>query len=143
MKEKKPFPQHYGNFIKNLNQLKRAYDYFLFLDAYKDTPTISNNITDKNYCRYIENTKAIYSSLESKCINNNAPYCREFIDNELPPIEEDDNSSIICNTELSSNPGLEKVSYHEKLIVMKRKHKVLMVKNQKQKFIVFKNQKKE
>ncbi|SCA83696.1 VIR protein [Plasmodium vivax] len=91
--------------FSNVKQLKRAYDYFLFLNAYKDTTTISKHIADKHYCRYIENTKAIYSSLETKCIKDNAPYCKEFIDNKLPPIEEDDNSSIICNMVLSSNPG--------------------------------------
>ncbi|KMZ94972.1 hypothetical protein PVMG_05641 [Plasmodium vivax Mauritania I] len=93
--------------FSNVKQLKRAYDYFLFLNAYNDTATISKHIADKYYCTYIGNTKAIYSSLESMCKDNPASHCTEFRDSDLPPIKEDDNSSILCNTELSPNPGLE------------------------------------
>ncbi|KNA00990.1 hypothetical protein PVNG_03097 [Plasmodium vivax North Korean] len=94
----------------HIKQLKRAYDYFLFLNAYKDTRTISKHIADKNYCTYIENTKYIYSSLEYICKDNLAPYCKEFIDNELPPIKEDDNSSISCNASITVDTDLEKGS---------------------------------
>ncbi|SCA60566.1 Plasmodium vivax Vir protein, putative [Plasmodium vivax] len=81
-----------------------AYDYFLFLNAYKDTTTINNNIADKYYCKYIENAKAVYSSFPLIFENRNTENCQEFEKYIAPYIVEVDDTSILCKTDLIYNP---------------------------------------
>ncbi|KMZ96181.1 hypothetical protein PVNG_06261 [Plasmodium vivax North Korean] len=105
--------------------LKNAFDYSLFLKAYKKTAKINDQIFNKNYCKYIEDAKAIYSLLGDTCKKKkNAEYCKEFEEYVLPyinyeesetyedvekdeitEVEEDteegeDLSGISCNTDL-------------------------------------------
>ncbi|CAI7721711.1 PIR protein [Plasmodium vivax] len=71
----------------NVKMLKKAYDYSLFLKAYKKTAKINNQIFNKNYCKYISDAKIIYESFEQTCENNSAEYCKEFNNYVLPYVK--------------------------------------------------------
>ncbi|KMZ77157.1 hypothetical protein PVIIG_05633 [Plasmodium vivax India VII] len=112
--------------FSEVKELKKTYDYSLFLKAYKRTAKINNKIHYMNYCKYIEDAKAIYSLLGDTCKKKkkNAEYCKEFEEYVLPyinyeesetyedvekdeitEVEEDteegeDLSGISCNTDL-------------------------------------------
>ncbi|KNA02181.1 hypothetical protein PVNG_06161 [Plasmodium vivax North Korean] len=66
--------------------LKNAFDYSLFLKAYKKTAKINDQIFNKNYCKYIAEAKAIYSLLELRCEKNYTEHCKEFKEYVLPYI---------------------------------------------------------
>ncbi|SCA59775.1 VIR protein [Plasmodium vivax] len=93
--------------LYNLIQLKKAYDYYLFLDAYNKTAKINDQISDKNYCKYIEDSKVVYSSFEYKCERDRTEYCKEFKENKLPLIDEKDTDSFSCKIDLTPEPQLE------------------------------------
>ncbi|VUZ93679.1 PIR protein [Plasmodium vivax] len=96
--------------LYNLIQLKKAYDYYLFLDAYNKTAKINDQISDKNYCKYIEDSKVVYSSFEYKCERDRTEYCKEFKENKLPRIDEEDYDSISCQSDLRHEPISERGS---------------------------------
>ncbi|SCA83352.1 Plasmodium vivax Vir protein, putative, partial [Plasmodium vivax] len=93
--------------LRKVNLLKQAYDYFLFLEAYETTAKIHENVSTMNYCKYIEDAKAAYLSYPYICERSNTENCKEFKKYIAPHMKTDDNSSIICNMVLSSNPGSE------------------------------------
>ncbi|KMZ96359.1 hypothetical protein PVNG_06229, partial [Plasmodium vivax North Korean] len=93
--------------LYHLIQLKKAYDYYLFLDAYNKTAKINDQISDKNYCKYIEDSKVVYSSFEYKCERDRTEYCKEFKENKLPLIDEKDTDSFSCKIDLTPEPQLE------------------------------------
>ncbi|KMZ83411.1 hypothetical protein PVBG_06273 [Plasmodium vivax Brazil I] len=66
--------------------LKNAFDYSLFLKAYKKSAKINDQIFNKNYCKYIAEAKAIYSLLELRCEKNYTEHCKEFKEYVLPYI---------------------------------------------------------
>ncbi|KMZ87231.1 hypothetical protein PVBG_04016 [Plasmodium vivax Brazil I] len=110
--------------FSEVKELKKTYDYSLFLKAYKKTAKINKKIHNMNYCKYIEYAKTIYSLLEQTCTKKKAEYCNEFKEYVLPymsyyeseiyedvekdeitEVEEDteegeDLSGISCNTDL-------------------------------------------
>ncbi|VUZ93438.1 PIR protein [Plasmodium vivax] len=73
--------------FSEVKQLKKTYDYSLFLKEYKNTSKINNQISNKKYCKYIENAKAIYSTYEHRCKTNFSEYCKEFNKYVLPHVK--------------------------------------------------------
>ncbi|KMZ92285.1 hypothetical protein PVMG_03640 [Plasmodium vivax Mauritania I] len=92
--------------VKKLDEikiLKNVYDYFLFLQAYKDTSGISSKISKKSYCNYVAlgNTKrTIY---EDSCKLKKIPFCEEFKKYIQKYVKLNENSSILCDEDTSSD----------------------------------------
>ncbi|SCA60424.1 Plasmodium vivax Vir protein, putative [Plasmodium vivax] len=78
----------------DVKHLKKAFDYFLFLDAYKDTTTINTHIADKNYCEYIKDAKVVYSSYLSDCGGPINKKCEEFM-KYIAPYKKTDDSQVV------------------------------------------------
>ncbi|KMZ76861.1 hypothetical protein PVIIG_06049 [Plasmodium vivax India VII] len=72
--------------LYHVKQLKKTYDYSLFLKAYKNTAKINKKIHNMNYCKYISDAKAMYSLLGDTCKKKKAEYCNEFNEYVLPYI---------------------------------------------------------
>ncbi|VUZ99815.1 PIR protein [Plasmodium vivax] len=90
-----------------VKHLKKAYDYFLFLNAYNDTKTISTHIADKNYCKYIDGSKTVYSLYPLICKGGITENCKEFEKYILPYMKNDDENSILCESESTYEPDEE------------------------------------
>ncbi|KMZ88735.1 hypothetical protein PVBG_05681 [Plasmodium vivax Brazil I] len=93
--------------LSNVKLLKQAYDYFLFLEAYGKTAKIHDKVSTMNYCKYIVDAKAVYSSFPLICESRNTEYCQEFKKYISPYMKEDDDKSILCETDLKYNPDQE------------------------------------
>ncbi|VUZ93439.1 PIR protein [Plasmodium vivax] len=130
-----------------VKQLKKTYDYSLFLKAYKKTAKINKKIHNMNYCKYIENAKAIYSLLGETCLTNSADYCKEFKEYVLPYIdyeesktyedvekdeftEEDEDTkegedllAISCKEDLTYIPNQEELQEAEELLKKSESYK--------------------
>ncbi|KNA01563.1 hypothetical protein PVNG_05009 [Plasmodium vivax North Korean] len=136
--------------IKHFSQvkmLKKAYDYSLFLKAYKKTAKINKQIYNMNYCRYVEDAKAIYTLLGDTCEKSTAENCKEFNkyvlpyvkykdsgrykfveENEDTEVDEDaekgeDDSAISCKVHLTTDPDREEK--HEEMILKECKHNAI------------------
>ncbi|VUZ99700.1 PIR protein [Plasmodium vivax] len=130
--------------IKHFSQvkmLKKAYDYSLFLKAYKKTAKINKQIYNMNYCRYVEDAKAIYTLLGDTCEKSTAENCKEFNkyvlpyvkykdsgrykfveENEDTEVDEDaekgeDDSAISCKVHLTTDPDIEEGHRRAKEII--------------------------
>ncbi|SCA60250.1 Plasmodium vivax Vir protein, putative [Plasmodium vivax] len=128
--------------FSEVKQLKKTYDYSLFLREYKRNSKINKHVSNKNYCTYISEAKAMYSLLQESCKNDSNEYCNEFNEYVLPyingevsgtyededteveegaEVEEDtdegeDLSSFLCNTELAYVPEPEEQQEAEELL---------------------------
>ncbi|GAB69533.1 CYIR protein, partial [Plasmodium cynomolgi strain B] len=90
--------------LNDINGLKKIYDYYLFLELYKDKNIMSHNIYNKDYCKYLEDARASYKLLYiSRCSKNNAndvyKYCNEFIKHIMPYDDIDMEFSISCEAD--------------------------------------------
>ncbi|KNA01607.1 hypothetical protein PVNG_05972 [Plasmodium vivax North Korean] len=94
------------NFLK-VNQLKQVYDYFLFLEAYEKISKIQDKVSNMNYCKYIEEAKILYSLYLSNCEDSIADYCKEFMKYIAPYKKNDDENSILCESESTYEPDQE------------------------------------
>ncbi|CAI7718373.1 PIR protein [Plasmodium vivax] len=136
-----------------VKQLKKTYDYSLFLKAYKKTAKINKKIHNMNYCKYIENAKAIYSLLGETCLTNSADYCKEFKEYVLPYIdyeesktyedvekdeftEEDEDTkegedllAISCKEDLTYIPNQEELQEAEELLKKLAERKAMEQRN--------------
>ncbi|SCA60727.1 VIR protein [Plasmodium vivax] len=132
--------------LYEVNQLKRIYDYSLFLKAYKKTSKINNQISNMSYCNYISEAKAMYELLGHTCERNTTEYCKELNKYVLPYIKyvdsgkykvveenedtereedtegdedtkkEEDLSGISCNADLKYDPNPEELQEAEELL---------------------------
>ncbi|KMZ88483.1 hypothetical protein PVBG_05441 [Plasmodium vivax Brazil I] len=148
----------------NVKMLKKAYDYSLFLKAYKKTAKINNQIFNKNYCKYIAEAKAIYSLLELSCEKNYTAHCKEFKEYVLPYVkykdsrryevvvededteegegteEGEDDLAISCKPDSTYDPDLEegylKAQDHEEMILKECKHNMILLYHFNWEFVV-------
>ncbi|VUZ93657.1 PIR protein [Plasmodium vivax] len=134
------------NSFYEVNQLKRIYDYSLFLRAYKKTSKINNQISNMSYCNYISDAKAMYELLGHTCEKNTTEYCKELNKYVLPYIKyvdsgkykvveenedtereedtegdedtkkEEDLSGISCNADLKYDPNPEELQEAEEIL---------------------------
>ncbi|GAB69623.1 hypothetical protein PCYB_003720 [Plasmodium cynomolgi strain B] len=91
--------------VKNLYEikiLKNIYDYFFFLDAYKDISKISTKISKKNYCKYVALGSTYLSTYEKNCKSDNGSFCKEFKKYIKKYVKLDDKNYITCD-DASSN----------------------------------------
>ncbi|KMZ76642.1 hypothetical protein PVIIG_06269 [Plasmodium vivax India VII] len=117
--------------FSEVKQLKKTYDYSLFLREYKKTSKINKQISNKNYCKYISEAKVVYSFFEQNCKKNSKEYCKEFKEYLLPYINDEvsgtyediegdedteeeegtekgeDLSGFLCNTDIKYDPDPE------------------------------------
>ncbi|CAI7718695.1 Plasmodium vivax Vir protein, putative [Plasmodium vivax] len=91
----------------NVKLLKKIYDYFLFLEAYEKTAKINEKVSNMNYCKYIEDAKAVYTTYPSICETSNTETCQEFKKYISPYMKKDDDTSILCMTDSKYNPDQE------------------------------------
>ncbi|CAI7723941.1 Plasmodium vivax Vir protein, putative [Plasmodium vivax] len=102
--------------FRNVKLLKKIYDYFLFLEAYEKTDKINEKVSNMNYCKYIEDAKAVYTTYPSICETSNTETCQEFKKYISPYIKEDDDTSILCKTDLTYIPDQEELQEAEELL---------------------------
>ncbi|KMZ78183.1 hypothetical protein PVIIG_04957 [Plasmodium vivax India VII] len=83
-----------------IKKLKQYYDYYLFLEAYKDTASMSKEISYKEYCTYLDEARVSYSLFTSICFQKDhdsiKEYCNEFIKYIMEYLKIYDKSSISC-----------------------------------------------
>ncbi|SCA60341.1 Plasmodium vivax Vir protein, putative [Plasmodium vivax] len=71
--------------FSEIQQIKKIYDFFLFLDSYKDKEKIINVISNKEYCKYIDASKSLYYLYQMKCEKSNNLLLSHYVD-RLSPI---------------------------------------------------------
>ncbi|CAI7723116.1 PIR protein [Plasmodium vivax] len=95
--------------LHNIKGLKQYYDYYLFLEAYKNTETMSKEIYNKKYCKYLEDARVSYILFTTECFSKYAlsvkEYCNEFIEYIMEYLKIDENSSISCQPVESTEEG--------------------------------------
>ncbi|KMZ90577.1 variable surface protein Vir21 [Plasmodium vivax Mauritania I] len=95
--------EHDVKSLPNIKVLKQYYDYYLFLDAYKNIDNLSKEICYKVYRKYLEDARASYSLFTTKCSNNGADaakgYCKEFNKYIKQYLTIDEESSISCQAD--------------------------------------------
>ncbi|KMZ86057.1 hypothetical protein PVBG_05456 [Plasmodium vivax Brazil I] len=89
--------------MKEIKILKNIYDYFLFLDAFKDRNKISTEISKRTYCKYVHAGSISRSMYVDTCASKTSSFCKEFNNYIKAYVELNENSSILCQEDASSD----------------------------------------
>ncbi|KMZ95102.1 hypothetical protein PVMG_05974 [Plasmodium vivax Mauritania I] len=110
--------------FSEIEQIKKIYDFFLFWDSYKDKKKLINEISNKEYCEYINDSKILYYSYQMMCDNGkDSLLCNEFNKYINPNLEIDDDFYIICNKELSDRDDWPDENLVRSLLLGRREEK--------------------
>ncbi|SBT73949.1 PIR protein [Plasmodium ovale] len=65
--------------LKDIKEIKKLYDYFVFYDAYKSQNIINYQIYNSAHCHYLKGAPFLYKEKERQCnLPDKTEYCKEF-----------------------------------------------------------------
>ncbi|SBS79986.1 PIR Superfamily Protein [Plasmodium ovale curtisi] len=65
--------------LKDIKEIKKLYDYFVFYDAYKIQNIINHQIYNSVHCHYLKGATFLYKEKERQCnLSDKTEYCKEF-----------------------------------------------------------------